>query len=390
MTGQSIPDVPEDAPEPAILLSPGSIRLAKDDSLDADNLGSAVDIAETVAPIFAQSPAAPPKGEPPRIVMPKAEKRYFPPPPQFPAAKPKLFAATPPLAFQTAFGLLMALVAIKALRPMSGPHDVAIGLGAGLWLFCMIAYGTKLLRRADTLSEDLRVLTGNAGLAAALLSTAAMAVLLQPIWPKIALALAGIALAAQILLAGLTARSYLGKGQGEVTPVWQLNFASFSLAGVVMADAGQSAIAHGSLIVSLIAMLVIWALSLRQLVARIPPAPLRPFLLLHALPPALLAVLAAHLGYGTFSLMMLAATLLLAVALFASLRWILHSGFGPIWAVIPAPIGAFAWALHAQVIFIGGWIAAAVALVAALWIGYKVLKLWAANKLGPQTNATSA
>lgn len=389
MTGQSIPDAPE-PDKPAILLSPGAIRLAKDDSLDNDSLGGAADIPEALTPILAQSQAAPPKGEPPRIVMPKAQKRYFPPPPQFPAAKPKLFAATPPLAFQTAFGLVMALVAIKALRPMSGPHDIAIGLGAGLWLFCMIAYGTKLLRRAGTLSEDLRVLTGNAGLAGGLLSTAAMAVLVQPIWPSVALTLAGIALVAQLLLAGLTVRSYLGKGQGDVTPVWHLNFASFSLAGVVMADAGQSAIAHGTLIVSLTAMLVIWALSLRQLVARIPPEPLRPFLLLHALPPALLAVLGAHLGYGTFSLVMLAATLLLAVALFASLRWILKSGFGPIWAVIPAPIGAFAWALHAQVIFIGGWIAAVVALLAAVWIGYKVLKLWAANKLGPQTNAATA
>ncbi len=327
--------------------------------------------------------------EPPRITMPKAQKRYFPPPPQFPPANPKIFAATPPLAFQTALGLLMALVAIKALRPMSGPHDIAIGLGAGLWLFCMIAYGVKLCRRAGTLTQDLRVLTGNAGLTAGLLSTAALAVLVQPIWPRLALGLAAMTLLAQVFLAGLAARAYLRKGQGDVTPVWHLNFASFSLAGIVMADAGQVAVAQATLAVSLIAMVAIWALSLRQLVARIPPEPLRPLLLIHVLPSSLLAVLGAHLGYGQFSLLMLGASLLLAVALFASLRWILKSGFGPIWAVIPAPIGAFAWALQAQVIFIGGWIVAGIALVLSLWIGYKILKLWAEKKLTAQTNAAS-
>jgi len=317
------------------------------------------------------------------------------PAPEFPPRKPKLFAKTPPALFSALLGLLGLGLALRktavVLALPDGPVEAALGALLVLWLFATIALIGKLLRRPAVLIEDLRVLPGRAGLAAACMSGMAAAAVLLPYAPTLALILLGASLLAHVALAITLLISLPAEARG-VNPSWHLSFVGFIVAAPPLAQLGYSSLAQGLLWLALPVAAAIWGISLAQLISRIPPAPLRPLLAIHLAPAALFALTATALDQPILAQSFAAFGAVILLALLASARWITASGFSPLWGSFTFPIAAYASALLA----LGGLLTTAGVLVLILALGLipaiavSVLKLWPTGKLAAKTNAAEA
>lgn len=331
--------------------------------------------------------------------MTKAPARARPkmfPPPEFPPRKLPLFARMPPAVFAVALGILGLSLALKrALAEAQLPQglaDLAMGLAVGLWLFCAVAYGIKFARRPGVVMEELRVLPGRAGLAAATVGAFACAAVLGFFLPGVARGVLAIGLMLQTVLAGLMIRSLLAApAEGQVvTPVWHLSFVGFIVGALAAVPLGWVTLASVILWATIPVAVGIWAVSLWQLVQRIPPAPLRPLLAIHLAPASLFASVAGLLGMTMLAQGMLVLACAIAVALLVTGRWIAQGGFTPLWGAFTFPLAAFASAL-----LINGWGVAGVlvtvfALGAVPVIAWRVLKMWPAGTLASKTNAATA
>lgn len=324
------------------------------------------------------------------------------PAPEFPPRKPKLFARTPPAIFPVLLGLLglgLALrkgVAVLGLSatPLGGLVEAALGAVLILWLFAVLALKVKVIRRFGVLAEDMRVLPGRAGLAAATMSGMAAAAVLLPYAPQLALVLVLAALLAHggmavVLLAAL---SRLPPEARSVSPAFHLAFVGFIVGAGPLAELGYVGLATVIFWASLAGALGIWAVSLRQLWLLVPPAPLRPLLAIHLAPAALLSLVAGQIGAPGLALGFACLGMVIFLALLSAARWITLAGFSPLWGSFTFPLSAFALAL----LSLGGtWefpgiVVLALALGVVPAIGWAVLSLWPGNRLAVKTNAAEA
>lgn len=179
------------------------------------------------------------------------------PAPEFPPRKPRLFARTPPAIFPALLGLEgLALALRRALALLGweqGPVEALIGALVVLVGFALLALAVKIARRPSVVLQDLAVLPGRAGYAAASMSVMAAAALIAPPAPGMAwgLLLAGLALHGVLALVMIRV---LARGPAEargVTPVWHLNFTGFILGGVAALALGQTGLAQGLLLATL-------------------------------------------------------------------------------------------------------------------------------------------
>ena len=85
--------------------------------------------------------------------------------------RPKFATRTPPAIFPPVFGLFgLGLAWRRAGDTFQMPAalgEMILGAVTLLFVFCALAYGIKVARRPGVIPEDLRVLPGRAGLAAA-------------------------------------------------------------------------------------------------------------------------------------------------------------------------------------------------------------------------------
>ena len=192
------------------------------------------------------------------------------------------------------------------------------------------------------------------------------------------------------LLALILRGMWTGPAEGRViTPVWHLMFVGFIVGAMAALQVGWPGLARGIFAVTLPAAVAIWAVSLWQLATRIPPAPLRPLLAIHAAPASLFAIVAADAALpGSAAFAALGSAVALALA--ASARWLLAAGFSPLWGAFTFPLAALAQALLVQGWAIPGLALLAAATVAVPWIAVRVLRMWAQGSLGPRTNAAVA
>ena len=323
------------------------------------------------------------------------------PAPRFPAPAPGVWRRTPPAIFPPIMGLFGLGLGWRAGAPAFGLPD-AVGemiLGAAtlLYLFALLAWAAKPWRRPAVVLEELRVLPGRAGLAAMTQSALLLAATLVPYAPGLATGLGVLAFLAHaglaLLILGLILR---GPAEARtVTPVWHLVFAGFIVAPLAALPLGYETAARAILFGVLPVASAIWAVSLWQLVTRIPPAPLRPLLAIHLAPASLLAAVAAGLGMTTLAtvLSLFAASIL--IALLAASRWLTAAGFSALWGAFTFPLAAFAGALFALAPGSEALrIAAGLVLVAATLIippiAFKVLQAWARGGLAAKTNAAEA
>ncbi len=323
----------------------------------------------------------------------------IPPLRPLPPPRPGLFRQTPPAIFVPIFGLFgLGLVWRRAellfvLPP--GFADAILGAVTLLYVFALAAYAAKAARRPGVIAEDLRVLPGRAGLTAASLSAMLLAATLVPHAPDLARAIVALALVLHAVLALTLAQTYLyGPPEARVvTPVWHLAFVGFIVACVALVPLGHTDLARAILYAMIPVAAVIWAASLWQFRAKIPPAPLRPLLAIHIAPATLFAIVAAFLGDQALGLAfsLLAAALLLVYL--ARARWITEAGFSPLWGAFtfPAASATQAFLLEPYAPFrLAGAAMLIVATVFIPWIAFRVMKLWAGGQLGPKTNAAIA
>lgn len=318
------------------------------------------------------------------------------PPPQFPLRRPAPFARMPPAVFPVLLGLLGLGLALRRglgfLGLAPGLAEALLGAVVALWAFAACGYAVKLLRRPAVLAEDLRILPGRAGLAAAVLGLMLVAAALAPYAAGTAAALLAAALLLHAALAGLVLWLLFRAPpeQREVTPVWHLQFVGFIIGALAAVPLGADLVARVILFATLPVAAAIWAVSLWQLIRRIPPAPLRPLLAIHLAPASLFATVAASLGLDLLALAALGLAALIFAALLAAGRWITAAGFSALWGAFTFPLAAFASALYAN----GFGATATVVLAAATAIippvALKILAAWAKGSLAAKTNAAEA
>jgi tellurite resistance protein len=326
------------------------------------------------------------------------ERRPMPAPMKMP--KPGLWRRTPPAIFAPIMGLFGLGLGWRAATEQLGVPpfgDMILGATAALYAFAALAYLTKTFRRAATLAEDLRILPGRAGVGAASLCLMLLAAVLVPIAPAAAKTLATLAFMIHvgfvvILLKVLASLPPEGR---MVTPVYHLNFVGFILLGLSVNPLGQPDIGLWLLWAMIPVACVIWAISLRQLATRIPPAPLRPLLAIHLAPASLFATVAHGAGQPTLALVFVGLGGAILLALLVSIRWLTQSGFSPLWGAFTFPVAAYAGALIHLSGGVGAMgIAGGVVLVAASLfipvIAYRVMKSWASGDLAVKTNASEA
>ncbi|MCB6177239.1 tellurium resistance protein [Rhodobacter sp. Har01] len=320
------------------------------------------------------------------------------PPPEFPPRKAPAFARTPPAVFPVILGLLGLALALRAglarVGLPEGLGDLVAGLVLPVWAFAVLSYGVKLARRPGVILDDLKVMPARAGLAAATMGGMAVAALLAPFAPRVALGMLAISLVAHAGLALLVGRVLAAappEGQA-VNPGWHLTFVGFIVGGVAAAQLGLPGLARGLLWATLVPAAAIWGVSLVQLIRRVPPAPLRPLLAIHLAPASLFATVAAQTGQEGLALAFGVLALGIFLALALGFRWITEAGFSPLWGAFTFPLAAFVAAL----IRLGGvWTGAGlgllvVALVAVPVVAWKVLSLWPGGRLAGKTNAAEA
>ncbi len=330
----------------------------------------------------------------PKIRPPNLSPRR--PAPAFPAPRPGLFATTPPAIFPAVLGLLGLGLALKrvvmegGLPP--GLADTLLGLVAGLWLFCALAYGVKLAHRPGVVAEDLRILPGRAGLTAGSLGMMVFAAILAFFQPNSAAIVLTLALVLHLALAALIIRELLS-GPVEaraVTPVWHLAFTGFIVGALAAVSLGWAVLATALLIGTTIVAVWIWAVSLWQLWRRVPPAPLRPLLAIHLAPASLFASVAGLLGYQLWADLMVLLGLGILVALVLAGKWVLAAGFSPMWGAMTFPLATYASALVINGWVMPGVLVTVIALGVNTSIAWRIFRMWPGGTLAAKTNAAKA
>jgi tellurite resistance protein len=333
--------------------------------------------------------------------MPAEPQRFRPktfPPPEFPPRRSAVFARTPPALFPSLLGMIGLGLALRrgldALALPGGLAEVFLGAVVLVYCFAAFAYLAKVFRRPATVMEDLRILPGRSGLATSTIGGMLVAAVLVPYAPGLAQVVLAVAMVMHGVLAVsliLVLRALPPAGR-DINPTLHLSFVGFIVGGVAAPGLGMPWLVVVLLIVTGPIALTIWALSLIQLVKRIPPAPLRPFLAIHLAPAALTCTLAASIGYTAYAQAAAAIGLVILLALVVKVRWVLEAGFTPLWGALTFPLAAFANALIAMN---GVWLAPGIVVLivcigAIPAIAWNVLKNWPGGRLAAVTNAAEA
>ncbi|TVP72048.1 MAG: tellurium resistance protein [Rhodobacteraceae bacterium] len=331
--------------------------------------------------------------EPSAPLSPARARRPMPPPLRVP--KPGLWRRTPPAIFPPIMGLFGLGLGWRAAGVALA--DAILGAATLLLIFALLAYLAKPLRRPASVIEDLRVLPGRAGLSAASLSVMLMAASLAPFAPRVATLAAIIGFGMHASLVGLLLWVLIsGPPEGRVvTPVFHLSFVGFIIGGLAANALGYHELARWVLWVMLVPAGVIWGVSARQLKNRVPPAPLRPLLVIHLAPACLFAIVASGAGMEAAAYGFMALAAAIAVVLLVSVRWLTAAGFTPLWGAFTFPSAAFATALLSVsqgrgAMSLIGLLALGLATLLIVLISYRILKMWPGGTLAAKTNASEA
>ncbi len=311
----------------------------------------------------------------------------------------KFGSATPPAIFSPILGALgLGLAWRRAASTIGAPDgigELVLGAVSLLYIFAIAAYLTKLARRPGTFGEDLNIVPGRAGLAAAAIGSMLLAATMTPYAPGLARLILAVAVSAQ----GIIALTILNKlwnapfAARRMNPVWQLTFVGFIVAPVAAIPLGWTGMAELILVLTLPMAVTIWiGHGLMMLDADTPP-PLRPLLAIHLGPASLLGLGAVGLGYSTLALILAVWAIIIFAILFVRARYLTVAGFTPMWGAFTFPLAAFTNLMLAMwdqsPIF--AWIGTAGLIAASLFIPYvlmKIAQMWTKGSLAGVTNAS--
>jgi len=311
---------------------------------------------------------------------------------------PGLWRRTPPAMFPPILGLMgLGLLwrgAASVFGVPGGIGEALLGAVTLLWLLAVLAYGVKIARRPGVVAEDLRILPGRAGLAAAVLCFYTFAVVLAPYAPDQARPVLLLGLIAHgAMLAVLLREMASGPAeQRQVTPVWHLQFTGVIVAAIAAEAVGWMDFARGLFWVALVCAVVIWGLSAVQFARQRVPAPLRPLLAIHLTPANFLGAVALGLGWDGLGTVFSVIAAGLLLALLAGGRWLTAAGFTPLWGAFTFPLASVGALWLTLAAGHPGWrVPGGLALIAATLvippIAFKVMKMWASGQLAVKTNA---
>lgn len=301
----------------------------------------------------------------------------------------------PPAIFAPVMGLTgLGLAWERGLQAAGLPVGLAEAFQGGVLLvfaFCALAYLGKIVQRPSVVIDDLKILPGRAGLAAFSLTISLAAAVLVPFAPRLSFGLAALGLATQVLLVLSVARLILtGPPEGRVvTPVFHLVFVGFIIGPLAWIPLGQTGLAAGIWLAALPVAVAVWGISLRDLIRRVPPAPLRPLLAVHLAPASLFSLVASLLGWTMAATVFALLALGILAALLISARWITEAGFSALWGAFTFPSAAIANAVLALGWDVAGLVLTVLASAIILPIAVKILQAWAKGGLAVQTNAAS-
>lgn len=302
----------------------------------------------------------------------------------------------PPAVFPPLLGLTgLGLAWRRASELTALPGAVAELLLGGiflLWCFMIAAYASKVLRRPGVLREELALLPGRAGLAAADVSAFLMAAVIAPYLPGLALGILCLAVACHLCLGFAVLKAYFtGPEEARViTPVWQLIFTGYIILPFTLEPLGYTQLAHLAYGYAVFSGVVLWAQAVVMLIRRIPPAPLRPLLAIHLAPASLMTLSSVILGYQSAALLFATIASGIFLALLLSARWLTESGFSPFWGAFTFPLAAFANAQMAMGWSITGVLALIAASAMVAFVASKVWQMWARGTLAIKTNTPTA
>jgi tellurite resistance protein len=275
-----------------------------------------------------------------------------------------------------------------------GIGEAILGAVTLLYLFGLLAYAVKLLRRPLVLVEDLRILPGRAGVAAMVLCLYLLSMTLAPYAAPLARAVLGAGFAAHAGLVLLLLRQLLAgpAEQRRVTPVWHLSYVGFII-GALAATVFEFYLAALSLFAATALLAAfIWAASAEQMLKETVPAPLRPLLAIHLAPLALFGLVAHALELDAVALGCAGIAALAVLWFLTRARWLTEAGFSALWGAFTFPVAATAnlWLNVGGIWRVPGGVALVAATLVVLPIGWKVIALWARGQLAIRTNAATA
>lgn len=316
---------------------------------------------------------------------------------------PGLWRRTPPAIFPPILGLFgLAAAWGRAADAFAMPRGIGEALTGAvilLYLFALVTYLAKVVRRPSVVADDLKVLPGRAGLAAMSMAGMLMAAALIPYSVPLAKVVLVLAVAAHALFLALIVNALLtGPAEARVvTPVFHLTFVGFIVSPFAALPLGWTVFAVAVFWVTLVFAVLIWGASLAQFIRKDVPAPLRPLLAIHLAPASLLGSVALLLGQATLGLGFASLAILLLVLLLLRVRWVTEAGFSPLWGAFTFPLAAFASLMMVlgsagmgEVFRLLGGLALVAATAFIPWVMLKVGQLWAKGQLAAKTNAAEA
>ena len=332
---------------------------------------------------------------------PAPKKPYFPPPPPLHTAPKGLWRATPPAIFPPMLGLLgMGLAWRQAGVALNAPSwigEMILGAVCLLYVFGVIAYKAKVVRRLSVVADDVRILPGRAGLSAGTGAGMLFAAALVPFSVPLAKLVLVASLVGHAIVALLIIRSFVigPPEQRRVTPVWHLSFVGFIIGGIAAPAVGWALLAHVLLVTTLPVAAAIWLISALQFARADVPPPLRPLLAIHLAPVALFGSVAAGLGYGGMAVGFGYLGITVFAVMLLGARYFTKGDFTALWGAFTFPMAAFANLMFAAARFqetpfalIGGLELVAATLAISV-IAFKIMQIWARGKLSKATNAAT-
>lgn len=316
-------------------------------------------------------------------------------------AQTAFWRRTPPAVFPPIMGLLGLGLAWRraAEEPGIAPvlAEVVLGGATLIFLFLFAAHMAKFLARPATVVEDLAVLPGRTGLAAASLCVLLLAAVAAPHAPQLATILLAGGLVWHAVLAGLMVRWFFAapREQRRTTPAWHLSFVGFIVAPLSAAQLGLVALAQALLVATMVIAAVIYAVSAAQLWRQYPPAPLRPLLAIHLAPVSLFGTVCYLLGHVQAALTFGALASAILVVLLRNARFLTAAGFSPAWGAFTFPLAAYGGLMltlsgYGKAFGVIGLTVLVSASLIIPVIAARILLLWARGSLAAVTNAAVA
>ncbi len=311
---------------------------------------------------------------------------------------PGLWRRVPPAIFPAIMGIFgLGLAWRRGAEVFGAPRGIGeaiLGAVTLLFLFSLLAYTVKLLRRPAVLAEDLRILPGRAGAAAMVLCLYLLSMTLAPYAAPFARGVLWAGFAAHAVLVLLLLRQLLTgpAEQRRVTPVWHLSYVGFIIGALAATVFELYLLALSLFAVTALLAAFIWAVSAEQMVKETVPAPLRPLLAIHLAPLALFGLVADALELDAVAMGCAGIAALAVLWFLARARWLTEAGFSALWGAFTFPIAATAnlWLSLGGIWRVPGGVALVAATLVVLPIGWKVIALWARGQLAIRTNAATA